>query len=825
MSFPTPYVFIRNRSATALPATLLPADCTPSSMGIQLSSVPIWTMNGTATLEFAVIGKGPHSVPAATLSISNPWSLQGCEIRVYFDTRDTRTASFNSDGSTSGVRLVFTGDIHEVRPFETGNNPWYAYTMSARSLISRAERVSVVSPIDNSDIARFNQDASRADYEPQTGGKSIGDIVSMLLTDYGTAYRLDSLGIGHYTLNNTLEKATLPQQTTDDLSKLTLQPPFELRVTGDNIVAGIVQTLEAYCPNYQMCILPDGMIRFYDLRQIDPYTIDLASTTPVDSFAFTKSTMSSYSQVVVQGAGKIVPYYCQWAVPRLGVQTDNSGDAALFNGTLYEQFDYTGKSNLGSKQAFTWDDYDSGRHLIATGTVSFKDASGNDLPSNQVRITPTGASPYITTWGENELCVQDDSKLNRRDCRLTIRRKIIRLATADNPVEATVSYKSGSFLPTKNSAVSGGSSTVTTSPLVDRNPPYYTTDKYRIEHTFELYGWNPGGAVAWRLFKVALDPKPTEEPSTKMTRRLATLFTQPAQDLWFSNVIAQTRPDRQTWQPKCLVEYRWKTGTTYSYNSFFTSFRIDSANNLIILDQPSLAIVKPSGAYADVGPPYADTQTFKYVPYNIKAVLPVYDGRWEAIYPPTGSSVQAVVKTSYGMDRTLVVVMKEWQDGRDQAYADQYAKEIWDSVQQPSVDGGFIWVSGVPDAWNPYGVKDVADSTNSRFKPVLQGFKVINSNCDGSGGSGVEDCNLFPTMVSVEFSTTQRPKSRITFATLKPRLGAAMHHFHSFEDMARDDMMAQSISAPGMSSMLPGVGGWNPGSDGVMRGGFGEFNE
>lgn len=782
-------------------------------MGIQLSSVPMWSIEGTPNLEFAMTGKGSQRVPAASISMANPWSLQGCEVRVYFDTRTDRTAAFDPSGSTTDVKLVFVGDVHEVRPREASGNPWFAHTFAARGLVSRAERVGVVSPMDTSDIARFNMNALKAEYEPQVSGKTIGQALQMLLEDYGTGYRLDQLGIGQYTINNTLETATLPVKTRDDLSKLTLMTHFEFRVTGDNIVAGIVQTLEQYCPNYRMVIQPDGLIRIFDVRQTSSYQIDLTSDTqPVAGFSFVKSTLSSYSKVVIQGGPKVVPYYCQWNLARVA-GTDNSGDAVLINGNLTEFFDYTGKTNLGAKQSFLWDDYTFARTLLSKGTVSFKDSSNVDLPSNQIRLIPSSAStvdgtnPNLKIWGENELTIVDDSIYNRRDCRLTVNRKIVLTgnATANVPTaNTTVSYQSGTFLPTKNTAVVSNSSVVTTSPNVDRTPSYYqigtSPGQYQVEHTYELHGWKPSGAVTWRRYKVTLDPKPTAEPNTRMTRKLGTFFTKPAIDLWYSNVSPEYKTENRTWLPRCLVEYKYPAGTGWSYGSFFCGFRIDQFNRLIVLDRPSAIQSTPSGTYADVGPPWGTTQTFKYVPYNIKAVLPVYDGRYEAIYPAdgavdaNGNTIQAVVKSSYGMDRTLTVGLPEWQDGRDQAYADLYAKEIWDAVQQPQIEGGFIWVKGYSSDWNAYGIADVYDSVTTRTKPLLQGFTVVNADsCDATYGSGIEDCSLFATSVTIKFASDHAPMTEVTFATAKPRFGPAMHDFHSFEEsLSRDGIVANS---------------------------------
>jgi hypothetical protein len=802
MSYPSPLIYLRYRSAS-MPSTLLPGNCKPSSMGIQISRVPLFQLNGTPAMEFAVLGKGSHHSPAtppSTPAVGNPWTLQGTEVSVWLDSRSDRTASFNTNGTTSGVRLAFRGDIHEIRPMEAGMNPYHAYLCSARGLLARAERVPVISPIDNSDIARFNINALSTEYEPATGGKTVGQAIQMLLEEYGAAFRLNAAGIGQYTLNTTAQTATLPAQTISDLSYLDLITPFELRVTGDNIVAGITQMLEAYCPNYMMIVLPDGMIRFVDIRQTQVADTNFC-TDPVDRLEYVKTTLSSYSRVIVQGGPRISPYYVQWDKSRFATTNpDNSGDAALINGNLTEQFDYTGYNNDQAKTAFKHSDYTPGRLWLSKGSVSFLDSSNATLPSNKVRLIPSTANTVtanqtnLKTWGENHLCIQDDSKQTRRDCRLTIRRKIYRITSQTPLTESLVNVQSGSFLITQNDQTANGSSVVTTAPTVFRTPDRFNNATlYRVAIDYELYGYTPPGAVVWRLFKVGFDPKDADEPATTYKRKLAEVFTEPVQAPRLSNLSANSPSvEVRTSLPMLLAEYQQQvvgqTGTSYSYTHSWIPFRIDKANNLVVLDYPAVRQTSPNGNFSTaINPPWSANQPFKYVPYNIKAVLPVYDGRYEAIYPPDGSTDVALIKSAYNIDRDLTVTLEEWQDGRDQTYAEKYAKEIWDSVKQPQVDGGFVWAGSDWPTWNAYGISTV----NNRA--VLQAFRAI-ATPEGScvytdeEGTGIEDVNLILTAAQLQFSGGSRPVISAAFTVSKPRLGPHMTDFHSYQERLTENL-------------------------------------
>lgn len=792
-------IWFRKRS-DAIPATLTAADLLPSVAGIQITSVPAWQIQGTPTLEFAFIGKGPQKSPTAEVTpidSTKVWSYLGTEVRVYL-WRDETTATFSpASPNPAKFEIVFCGTVEEIRPSGTADDPWFGYMASARGLIARAERVPVVSPLDNSDKVRFDINALLSDYEPQTAGKSFGAAIRMILENYVVGKKLDVRGIGKYTIDDTAKTATLPTATINELARIDLVPPFEFSIGGDNVVAAIQQTLDAYCPNYGMTILPDGRMCFYDVRQ---YALTNLKTNddPILVPAPTKSILSSYSRVIVRGASKIVPYYCQWDVQRDNpsyTPRDDSPDAAKFNGKLTEYFDYTGANNLQAKQAFQHSSFSWGRILLATGTVSFTDVDGNALPSNKIRITPASGNlpgtttPSLKDWIADELTMIDGGTASRRECRLIVERQYVR--TSDSVIMRT---DRGEFAITANTAAvstaNDKSSTLTTSPNVDRPP--VAPSGYRYDYTFELNGYTREGSTTWRRYKVTLDDTTQPTTQTGMVKRLAYNFITPQDGLNFSNVsdasgIVQTK----TWYPMCLVEYRTRsTGGDWSYSSFWTSFRIDPVNSQIILGQP--AVFDPGGtnnAYSNVSPPWdtgsstSPTQNFRIVPYNVKVVLPVYDGVWEAVYPPTGSSVTAKVKTLYGVDSDLVVSLEEWNDGRDQAYADKYAQELFDAVSKPNIDGSIAWVDGIPASLPVV----CYDSSALKMRAVSV---TVGTSCTALDGTGIEECDLILTSCQIRYQPNRKPYTLYTYATAKPRFGVPMMDLHTFsEHLARDPIL------------------------------------
>ena len=820
---PTLYVYFRLRSST-IPSTINPTDCKPSTLGIQVSSIQTWAMQGTPSMEFAVVGAGPRSSPTAAPSTINPmdvWSLQGAEVRAYLDYRTTKTA-FSPNG-TSDCPLIFCGDIHEIRPVETMDSPWYAFACTARGLINRAERVPVTSPIDNGDTVRFNINALLTDYQPTTSGLTVGQAIQKVLENYTVAFKLDSLGIGGYTLDTVNELASLPSDTLNDLSTLTIVTPFEFRIGGDNVIAAIQQIIDTCCPSFGLVVLPSGIIRIFDIRTYRTKSIDLMSD-PIDGFRFTKSTLGSYSRVIVRGGPRVVPYYCQWSIPRANssYNLDDSPDLLKFNGSLVESFDTEGITNTNAKIGYQHSDFTWGRTLLSTGNVSF--STGNvSLASTLIRVTPdTGnisgrLTPNMKTWSANELTMMDGTNLNRRECRIVVRRKLTKTGSPNIDVRVD----SGEFIISTNDALlsNATSCNITTTPSVDRPPS--DPSGYFYSTTYEIYGYTIKGSATWRKYKVQFDALSTNSPlkttQKGMRRVLGSVFPTGADGLSFSQLGANsTAYDagrmRKAWYPECLVEYRQRIGSSWGYNSFWTSFRIDPVNNIIVLNRPSVVDVNNNGTtgnYTDKTPPW-DTgaangttdQPFQIVPYNIKVLLPVYEGTQESVYPhydangtiASGES-ESIVKSIYGINKDLIVSIPDWYDNRDQSFADQYAKEIWSSVQMPQVEGGFGWVNGIPDPtptaniplqWDYRGLMSSVESGN----PVrrLQAFTVTaNETCVSTTGSGIEDCPLIMSSCQIQFQQNRMPFTVVGFTTAKPRVGVPMRDFHSFEDhLARD---------------------------------------
>jgi len=796
---PQTLIWFRKRS-DSIPASLNMNDLMPSVHGIQITSVPAWQLQGTPTLEFAFLGKGPQKSPTAEIDPIDPakvWSYMNAEVRVYLWWNEQATSfdpSVSYDWSGGDVQEIFRGTVQEIRPSGSADDPWYAYMASARGLMARAERVPVVSFLDNSDRVRFNLNALLSEYEPATGGKSFGEAIRLILENYAVAKRLDMAGIGNYTLNDTTKTAALPSSTIAELDRIDIVPPFEFTIGGDNVVAAIQQTLDAYCPNYGLTILSSGRIVFYDIRQYALTNLD-TNDHPIQIPNPTKSTLGCYSRVVVRGAPKIAPYYVQWNIPRdnPGSNLDDSPDNQKFNGELVEYFDYTGANNLQAKQAFSHPDFTWGRILLSVGTVSFLDTEGDPLESNEIRITPDSgnlpgtSTPNLRDWIADELLMIDGSTHSRRECRLVVQRNYVEIGTPD----IVRRIDRGEFTITKNtvanSSLTDKSSTVQTSPNVDR-PPIPPTG-YRYDYSYELTGYTRKGSTTWRRYKVVLDD--TDQPSTQtgMVKRLAYNFITPQDSLNFSNVSDSSGAvQAKTWYPLCLVEYRSRLeGGSWLNSSFWTSFRIDPLDSQIILNQP--AVYDPSGTngtYSDVSPPWdtgtveSPTQLFKIVPYNIKAVLPVYDGVWEAVYPPGDSEVEAKVKTLYGVEEDLVVTLEEWSDGRDQSYANRYAEELWDSVEQPNISGSLAWVNGIPSI-----LPTVCYNTTTG---KLQAVKVtVGSTCTDNDGSGLEECDLILTSCQIRYQGDRKPFVLYTYSTAKPRFGIPMMDLHTFaEQLSRD---------------------------------------
>jgi len=200
------------------------------------------------------------------------------------------TVSITVDGTT-----VFVGDADTVNqaPTELG---WQA-SFTATGLKTRAARVCVTGS-DGSGEAVYNRSPSDPDYVSSDAGLTVGQIVERALEISTTATALDALDVGNYTAG------ALPSATTTDLAALSIVPPSEVALSGENLFGQLEQLIKKWHPKYAVWIKPDGTIRVTDMFSMSAQTLTIPGDgegDPVSPPNFTRSSQGCFTRVKIRG--------------------------------------------------------------------------------------------------------------------------------------------------------------------------------------------------------------------------------------------------------------------------------------------------------------------------------------------------------------------------------------------------------------------------------------------------------------------------------------------------------------------------------------------
>jgi hypothetical protein len=208
-------------------------------------------IDGYDELEFHILGCTPEPpfVPGQAVSLST------------------------DDGS--GAVLRFTGDILgpvEMSQSETG----WSFSYRCIGLKRRGDYITLLSS-DGSGVATFNLPLDDEDYLLSTAGKSVGQIVTILLTNVHNSANLAAVGIGAYTSMG--PPAVLPAQTIADLALCTIVPNTDVRLEGECLISVLDQFIRAWHPQYSTWVEPDGTIRVASPFAFPPQTLTVPGGT------------------------------------------------------------------------------------------------------------------------------------------------------------------------------------------------------------------------------------------------------------------------------------------------------------------------------------------------------------------------------------------------------------------------------------------------------------------------------------------------------------------------------------------------------------------
>lgn len=194
----------------------------------------------------------------------------------------------------------FRGDVTGVFPEYVKGMGWVRSYQS----IGHADRANKFGHVDSRDSSAVSIYNMRADddpinYNPSRIGRTVGEILTDILTMDVLAGRLDDAGLMAYT---SLSPVTLPSATVSDLAALTRIPINSVRFGGEQFLGALTSFLSVQAPNHFAWFDPDGTLRIHDFRAFaaSPTTFTWG-TDPVIPTALSYDLSECYSRVEVRG--------------------------------------------------------------------------------------------------------------------------------------------------------------------------------------------------------------------------------------------------------------------------------------------------------------------------------------------------------------------------------------------------------------------------------------------------------------------------------------------------------------------------------------------
>jgi hypothetical protein len=235
--------------------------------------------------------------------------------------------------------LRFTGDVISRHPAWT-KGVGQVVRYQCLGLRYRGDLAPHTDTNTGTDSTTFNAQADNQslEYRPALAGRTVGQILTAVLTMVDNAQALDALGVGNYT--GLPSAPALPSQTVTDLAGLTRVPPSTVRFSGEKLLSAVEAFLSTWAPNWSLWVAPNGTIRFFDLRSPTNRTFT-QGTDPVRPALLSRDLTECAGRVLVRGQPLA---QLRW----FGVNW----------GTLFETpFAHDGLTVAQAKAAFTTDDF------------------------------------------------------------------------------------------------------------------------------------------------------------------------------------------------------------------------------------------------------------------------------------------------------------------------------------------------------------------------------------------------------------------------------------------------------------------------------------
>jgi hypothetical protein len=297
------------------------------------------------------------------------------------------------------------------------------------------------------DTAPFNLQPEDPSYIASRAGRTVGQILTAVLTMATNATNLNNVGLGGYT---SLSPPTLPAATVADLAALVMIPPAPVYVGGEKLIGALDGLLAQWAPNYTLWIDPStGNLRFLDLRTFTAHTFTLG-TDPIEPTPLSRDTTDCFPRVEVRGQPLTEP----WML-------------SLSNQGLAEAFAHDGLTNAQAKAAWVPSNFAQPGAAQDQGTCT--------CPSTTtVTVTSSNAT---TTWGVN---FWDQTNAGRHG-----------IVTLAYPAGTGLTQFTTRRVIANTALTAAGSSTLT----LDLPIPITSYTKYT------LFGLQGGASIVWRKYQ------------------------------------------------------------------------------------------------------------------------------------------------------------------------------------------------------------------------------------------------------------------------------------------------------------------------------------
>jgi hypothetical protein len=476
-------------------------DIDMAASNVTLDRLTAFARGGTPELAFSRLVGTPGALP-------DPWNLKPCKL--------TMAGTLVFSGVVAGYVDRYDDHLGWVRGYR------------ALGLGFAGNYVPVTDGETLTEPSVWNLPADDAAVLAAREGKTVGQIVTAVLTFQDNANRLSAAGVGAYT---SLSPPTLPAATTGDLGNLKVIPQGAVRVSGERILPALEAVVQASHPNHFLYIQPDGTIRFLDPRTFPATTVTInGSDHRWIMPTLTRDAADNYSQVVIRG-NTLTQSVTLQDVPWPGSTAPDGG--------LAEDFAHDGLTNAQAKAAVVPTDWSQ-----PNGGLGGPMDSGTCTCTDTTHVTITTTHTYLA----DQLAQGAGQLLG-----------LIILAS-DSLAGKVTQYWTARIIA--NTATSGGQSKLTIdAPLLDLT-----------YQSFQIYGLAAGANVVGRRYRIT---------NAAIAHTLQLAFPYPVAFVYAGGSAAE-----MVSSPMGIVWYSPTGSTSPPFNMSTVGLTIDPDGGLIYFNTP-----------------------------------------------------------------------------------------------------------------------------------------------------------------------------------------------------------------------------------------------